>query len=147
MMRWALPGWVLALGTLVLGGCAGARYQVRADTLRYPVSLSPVLLGPDGQPVYVTEDLLEVGTFRVEQTHLGFFYSASGAAFDISDIVNREIEAKNGDGVVTLAIDNSGCGTNMLFPLTLLPFYPGCQVSVISGSVVRYVPSQTARNP
>jgi len=41
---------------------AGARYDVRADSARYPISFSPMLLGPGGEFLALGHELEEVGS-------------------------------------------------------------------------------------
>jgi hypothetical protein len=118
-------------------GCAGARYEVRADQARYPISMSPALPDSDGTILYVDHGLVPVGRFTEEVTKLGFFYGATGGTLDLSDVVNEQVAAHGGDGVADLAIDSRHCKTNWFFPFTLLPIWPGCESVIVTGVVVK----------
>ncbi len=130
----ALPG-VIAVA-LVLAGCAGAHYGISADRLRYPASLSPVLPDGQGKPLYLGEELHPVGEFSFSRTSVGFLYSVTGTAIDLSDNLNSEVERRQGEGIVLLSLRAGNCATSWSFPLTVLPFYPGCQNLTVTGTVV-----------
>lgn len=132
------PSLLLTLVAGLLGlGCAGAHYDVKADSARYPISLSPSLPDSSGNVLYLGEELESRGTFTVEGTELGVFYNATGGTVDLSEDVNREVKRRGGEGVVALSVTTSHCALNWLFPLTLLPIWPGCQGVEVKGTVVR----------
>lgn len=138
------------LATVVAFGCAGSRGEVRVDTARSPVSLSPVLLDRDGTPLYLGEDLSSRGELHLERKSYGTLYGAVGRDVEIGDAINQEVSAKGGVGVVNLKIEGRNCGLNWVFPLTVLPFWPGCQKFEITGTVVsrkdsRETPSDAVR--
>jgi hypothetical protein len=128
---------VLVVAAVALSGCAGARYEVRADSSAYPISLSPVLPDADGTLLYLGHGLEQLGTFTHNVSKLGVFYGATTGTLDISELVNREVSSRSGDGVVSLTLTNEHCALNWFFPLTLLPFYPGCEDVTVTGLVVR----------
>lgn len=64
-------------------------------------------------------------------------YGAIGSTWDISDAVNTAVAADDGEAVVALTLENKGCALNWIFPLTLLPFWPGCQNGDIHAFIVR----------
>lgn len=127
-----------------LCGCAGAQYDIGADRARYPISFSPALPDEKGQILYLGHELESKGSFEVSKIQFGFLYSAiaSSNLIDISDQVNEEVAKRGGEGVVALSVTTKNCFTNYLFPLQILPFYPGCQVSTISGTVVERKPNK-----
>jgi hypothetical protein len=119
-------------------GCAGARYDIAADHAKYPISFSPALPLADGTNVYLNHQLEPVGQFEFERTQLGWVWSlVASKPLEISDQINGEVAAKHGEGVVALSITNKSCVTNYLFPFPILPFWPGCQVVTVKGTVVR----------
>ncbi len=126
---------------LFLGGCAGAHYKISADRLRYPASLSPVLPDERGRPLYLGENLQPVGEFSFNRTSVGCFYSMTGEAIDLSDDLNREVERRQGEGIVLLSLRSGVCASSMFFPLTVLPLYPGCQNLTVTGTVVTRKPA------
>jgi hypothetical protein len=117
--------------------CAGTQTDITADRARYPISLSSVLVDEDGSPVYLGHELEEVGALRDESTKVGFFYGATGLDHDLSDAVNQQVEKAGGEGVVNLAVTSEQCALNYMFPLTIIPFWPGCLNNTITGTVVR----------
>ncbi len=131
----------LVVTSLMLAGCAGAHYRISADRLRYPASLSPVLPDGQGRPLYLDDDLQPVGEFSFSRTSVGFIYGLTGTAVDLSDNLNGEVERRHGEGIVRLSLRAGTCGSNWLFPLTVLPFYPGCQNLTVTGTVVTRKPA------
>ncbi len=143
-MRWrALLG--LFATALLLGGCAGSQYTISAHRLKYPTSLSPVLPDERGKPLYLDEDLQRVGEFSFSRTSVGFLYGVTGTSIDISHNLNGEVERRHGEGVVLLSLRTEVCASSWFFPLTILPFYPGCQNLTVTGTVVARKPA--AREP
>ncbi len=119
-----------------LGGCAGASYSVSADRLKYPASLSPALQDGRGKTLSLDDDLQPAGDFSFSRTSVGFLYGMTGTTIDLSDDLNREVEARRGEGIVRLALRPKLCASSWFFPLTILPFYPGCQNVSVTGTVV-----------
>ena len=72
---------------LMLAACAGSHYDISADRLNYPASLSPVLHDEQGKPCYLGEDLNSLGTFSFEMTSVGFLYSLIGTSIDPAEIM------------------------------------------------------------
>jgi len=133
------------VSSTALTGCAGARYEVAADHARYPLSFSPSLPDEKGKVVYLGHELESKGSFEFSTTQLGFLYGLTSAGtVDVSEKINEEVAKKGGEGVVALVVKNQNCFTNYLFPLPILPFYPGCQVVTVTGTVVSLKGSQTA---
>lgn len=131
----------LVVMSLMLAGCAGARYRISADRLMYPVSLSPVLPDGQGKPLYLNEDLQPVGEFSFSRTSVGYLYGMTGTSIDISDNLNGEVERRQGEGIVRLSLRSGICASSSFFPLTVLPFYPGCQNLTVTGTVVTRKPA------
>ena len=111
--------WSLILVILVLSaGCAGARYQVKADGLSYPVSMSGALPDQSGNL-------------------FGFLYGETGTDVDISEAVNARIRELGGDGAAAVTVTTANCGINYWPTLIALPFFPGCVSVHVEGHVVR----------
>jgi hypothetical protein len=127
-------GLLAALGLTT--GCAGARYDFAADHARYPISFSPALPDEKGTILYLGHELESKGTFEFQMVQFGFIYGLTGGTLDVSDRVNAEVAARHGQGVVALSVRNDNCFTNYLFPLQILPFYPGCEIVTVDGTVV-----------
>ncbi len=126
----------LAAAVFALTGCAGAHYRVSVDRLRYPASLSFALPNEQGKPLHMGRDLDPVGEFAFTRTSVGYLYGLTGTAIDLSDDLNREVETRRGEGIVRLAFRPKTCASSWFFPLTILPFYPGCQNLTVTGTVV-----------
>lgn len=130
--------FVIAWGVFAILGCAGVRYQVVAPSARYPISLSPTLPDSTGTIRYPGTDLDTVATFSADYTPVAMFYSAlSFLDVDLSDAVNRQVQGSQGQGVASLEVTTKACATNYFFPLTILPFWPGCQRVYVTGRIVR----------
>jgi hypothetical protein len=131
-----------------LAGCAGARYEVAASRARYPVSFSPAIPDSRGKVLYLGHELESKGSFEHSEIQLGFLYGwLASDPVDVSEKVNDEVLKQGGEGVAELAVSNRNCFTNYLFPLPLLPFYPGCQVVTVTGTVVVSKPGKVASAP
>jgi hypothetical protein len=131
---------VAALGALLACGCAGARVAVRADSARYPVSLSGVVRDGNGH-IYNRHTLTKVGSFRAHRTPIAMAYSTwtIPSTYDISDEVNLQVGSSCGEAIVNLAISvSNACTALNVFPvLNALPSWPGCAPVTITGDIVR----------
>jgi hypothetical protein len=137
-------GAAITASAAFIAGCAGARYDFGAEHARYPISFSPALPDDKGTILYLGHELESKGSFEFSTYKLGFLYSATSGTIDVSDQINAEVAKRGGEGVVALALRNTNCFTNYLFPLPLLPFYPGCQVVTVTGTVVSAKQSKVA---
>jgi hypothetical protein len=138
-------GGVVIVSCAALTGCAGARYEVAADHARYPISFSPSFPDETGKVIYLGHELESKGSFEFSTTQLGFLYGLTSAGtVDVSERINEEVAKKGGEGVVALVVKNQNCFTNYLFPLPILPFYPGCQIVTVTGTVVSLKGRQVA---
>lgn len=123
---------------LAASGCAGARTSVVADSALYPISMSRAVRDADGN--IVPEGHLEkVGRFHDESLAWGLVYSAVPLTprKDISGAVNEQMGATKGEAVVNVTIGAKNCVLNMIWPLTILPFWPGCTKIIVDGDIVR----------
>jgi hypothetical protein len=121
-------------------GCAGATYSVVLPTARYPVSLSRVLPDEEGRPLAVGEGLVSLGVFDLDSASVGILYALTGTTIDLSRQLNAQVERLCGEGIVELSLWPENSGFNALFPLTLLPVFPGSSGLHVSGRVVRRPP-------
>ena len=131
------------LGSLVaacaLSGCiAGGRTTVQFEDTQYPVSLSTTVFGSDGE-VLRPDAHDKVGTLKVDRRAWSLVWGAvpTRKFTDLSDEVNAQIDAVEGQAVVNLKIMARQCVGNYVIPLTLLPFYPGCVKLKIRGDIIR----------
>jgi hypothetical protein len=129
--------------TLNLCACVGSggKGAIRFDGLKYPVSLSPYLENDDGKSVG-TVDMDKVGNLRLAFNTWGIFYSLIplSGTLDISDAINAQIASSHGEGVASLKVVVDECLLNSLFPLNMLPFWPGCANVEVSGVIVKRRP-------
>lgn len=133
--------WALLILALCLAGCAGARASVVAPSVRYPVSLSQGMRGPDGH-LLSADEMKSVGHFHDERTAWGLVYSLVPLTphLDESDALNRQIAAAKGDAVIGLTTKSKTCALDWFFGFNFLPIWPGCARIVLDGEIVRYQP-------
>ncbi|HMF39991.1 MAG TPA: hypothetical protein VKQ32_04830 [Polyangia bacterium] len=128
-------------------GCAGARVNITAERARFPISMSDAVRDKSGE-LYGPPSFQRLGTFSVEATKIGILYSAvaPGSPLDISDAVNSQVTAVQGEAVIRLSVTVSeGCAFLNSFPvLNALPIWPGCVPITIEGEIVRRRPKPPA---
>ena len=134
--------------SLVAAGCAGARGNVRFDSLEYPASMSGYLYGPDDRTLSPLS-LQVVSEFEHGGRMWGVLYSwvPLTRSLDVSDAINREIEQAGGEGVINLSVTTDGCAINYIPALSLLPIWPGCADVTVAGEIVRRKSSRPTRYP
>lgn len=127
---------LLLLGALTctLVGCSGARGALRFDELKYPVSSSGYLYTSDGGKRLETVAPM---AFDVKVWGIGWSIIPLSGDVDVSDEINKQIVAVDGEGVVNLTVTTDNCGVNYVWPLNLLPIWPGCVAVEIQGTIVR----------
>ena len=135
----AIPAWVV-LVLAVAAGCAGARVTVTAERAAYPISMSDRVRDDSGR-LYERRELQTVGKLHADATRVGFLYSlvTPSSTIDISDAVNTQVAAAQGEAVVDLDVTvTEGCSILNEFPaLTALPIWPGCVPITVTGDIVR----------
>jgi hypothetical protein len=141
------PGLVVVLGVLLVG-CAGANVQVTAPSALYPISMSDTVRDDSGTLLDV-HSMKIVSGFHLEATRVGILYSGvmPHGTLDISDAVNAQVSAAQGDAVVRLSVTvEDSCNVlNTLPVLNAIPFWPGCVPVVLDGLIIRRrPPSQPA---
>ena len=142
MNRFAAASMFGAVLTLVAAtaGCAGARVDVTAERSRFPISMSDAVRDRSGE-LYGSPSLQRLAAFSVESTKIGILYSAvaPGSPLDISDAVNTQVTAAQGEAIINLSVTVSeGCALLNSFPvLNALPIWPGCVPITIEGVIVR----------
>jgi len=124
-------------------GCAGAGVEVTARRAAYPISMSGAVRDSTGA-MLDTRFLKIVSQFHVEQTRIGILYSGvtPRSTVDISDEVNSQVAAANGEAVIRLSITVDGsCSARNAFPvLNIVPVWPGCVPVSIDGLIVKRRP-------
>jgi hypothetical protein len=131
-------------------GCAGARVHVTAERSRFPISMSDAVRDRPGE-LYAPSSLQRLADFSVKSTKIGILYSgiAPGSPLDISDAVNTQVTAAEGEAIINLSVTVSeSCAVlNSVPVLNALPIWPGCVPIAIEGQIVRrrQNPSTTAQ--
>ena len=91
-----------------------------------------------------TRSLKIVSQFHVEQTRIGILYSGvtPRSTLDISDEVNSQVAATNGEAIIRLSVTVDGsCSALNAFPvLNIVPIWPGCVPVTIDGLIVKRRP-------
>jgi hypothetical protein len=124
-----------ALLTLAASGCWGSRSYVSAADVKYPVSLSSAVRGPDGR-VLRGDDIEKVATFRMEYTACRMLWTLipiKSGHRDISDEVNEQVARKGGEAVVNLSVESS---TTIWGVMTIVGVLPDCGKVRIKGDIV-----------
>lgn len=135
----------MTLAAFAASGCAGARGSLAFDQLRYPVSSSSYLYGPDEQVLDQTQ-LTSLTSFEVRQRLWGIFWSfipLSGTE-DISAAINQRIAEAGGEGVTNLSVQVENCGMNYVPFVNWLPIYPACTLVTVTGNVIKLADSASA---
>lgn len=127
----------------LVSGCAGASVEVTARRAAYPISMSGVVRDSTGA-MLDTRSLKIVSQFHVEQTRIGILYSGvtPRSTLDISDEVNSQVAATNGEAIIRLSVTVDGsCSALNAFPvLNIVPIWPGCVPVTIDGLIVKRRP-------
>jgi len=136
--------FLLSLGLIVAvdSSCAGASAHVRADTSRYPISMSPVVRDQNGM-LLERGHLVHVGQLSISSAKIAIFYTLlPPRTFDVSEEVNRQVAAVGGEAVVNFTVETTdGCDVLNFFPvLNILPIWPGCVPVAVWGDIVKRVP-------
>jgi hypothetical protein len=136
------PGLVLMLSWLLVG-CAGANVEVTARGAVYPISMSGIVRDNSGTLLDV-HSMKIVSGFHLEATRVGILYSGvtPHGTLDISDAVNAQVSAAQGEAVIRLSItvEDSCDLVNTLPVLNAIPFWPGCVPVVLDGLIVKRRP-------
>lgn len=123
------------LALLVLTGGCGARSYIRADTARYPVSLSSGVRGADGKLVD-PQTLRKTGEFHTDYTACRMLWTLvpiKSAHRDISDDVNQQVAAAHGEAIVNLSVQSAATVWNIM---TFVGVLPDCGKVDITGDIV-----------
>lgn len=123
------------LGLLVFTAGCGARSYLRADTARYPVSLSSGVRGADGKLVD-PQVLHKTGEFHADYTACRMLWTLvpiKSAHRDISDDVNQQVADAHGEAIVNLSVQSAATVWNII---TFLGVLPDCGKVDIKGDIV-----------
>lgn len=141
-----LPFATLFLSLLCGTGCAaGGHSQLTANQARYPISFSSYVRDADGALLHDGTTLHRVGQIDHEYSAYALAWGIAGlnTEEDISEIVNRAVEAAGGEAVVNLSVTAGSCGWNAFvywMPLYMVPAFPGCVNTRVQGDIVRRAP-------
>jgi len=128
---------ILALALLATG-CSGARSHVVADSARYPISLSDGVRDQDGK-LLPDEQKQVVGGFTYSYRAWGWLWrivSFTGD-HDISDAVNEQVAAANGDAIVNMSVKGEMCLWNLF---TIVGVLPDCSNVRVRGHIIKAAP-------
>lgn len=136
---------LLALSTIFLAGCAGARGVIELNSLAYPVSMSAYLYDQNNNIVAKEQALAVVDKFTYRKTAWGILWTLVPLSDDrdIADAINEKLKETGGDGIINLSLTAEECGFNIFsttFLLSVLPFWPGCVNVTVEGEIVRLSP-------
>jgi hypothetical protein len=124
-----------ALLTLAASGCWGSRAYVSAADVKYPVSLSSAVRGPDGH-ILSGGDIEKVATFHMDYTTCRMLWTLipiKSAHRDISEEVNEQVARKGGEAIVNLSVESS---VTVWGAMTIVGVLPDCGKVRIRGDIV-----------
>ena len=125
---------------LLLVGCAGGKCYVTAQELRQPASLTSALFDSAGN-VVIPDENQKVGHFSFQWRNWSMGWKhipLSPPSRDISGLLAKEIEARDGNGIVNLKIAVTSDAHGIA--ASALPLIPGYITVSVEGDVVN-VPS------
>jgi len=130
---------LLILFALLIIDCAGSRATIKLEKSVFPVSMSAFLFDANGNVLVKTRDLKVVGNFEYQKRFWGIFWSYGNFSddSDISEAINKEIQAKNGDGLINFTVESDWCLINTIPILGMLPFWPGCTIAKIKAEIIK----------
>ena len=134
---WLRTLFVLAMVSCSTG-CAAGSGTLRFKKLSYPVSMSPVLEDDSGK-LLGTYDLEKRGKFKKEVTFTNLIWGLvpTTGSVDLSAEINKKIRGVKGEGIINFSVTAIPCGSNFIFQLIIIPFWPGCTRVVVEGTIVR----------
>jgi hypothetical protein len=132
---------LLALAT----GCAGGRARLDFSGTQMPVSMSATVLDERGE-ILLPEDREVVGQVLVETKAWGIMWAAIPLTpkRDVSQAINDQVAAANGEAVVNLRVTGQQCGVNHAWILSTVPLWPGCSKIFVQGDIIRTRRSEPA---
>jgi hypothetical protein len=119
--------------------CAGTKSSIVAEDCSYPVSMSSLVYGPDGQPLH-REQLEEVGQFRFAYRSVHMFFTLiplSRNRFDLSAEMDAQIEQAGGEAIVELSVLGHGNPWIELAPVIGFGLLPAYSDVSVTGVIVR----------
>ncbi len=131
-------------------GCMGiSGGRIDFDGLKYPVSMSGSLYGPNDEVVKRGEGLEPVKGFEFTKNYWSTFYSIIplSRTSDIVEQMNKEIAEAGGDGMIYVSVSSDYSNLNHIFFLDLLPIWPGCSKIRVFGTIVKLVKTEADTGP
>ncbi|MCX4239421.1 hypothetical protein [Paraliomyxa miuraensis] len=127
-----------SIGLAILIGCAGGRTNLQFNEAKYPISLSPTVLGRDGLVLFPDERTV-VGQLHLEAKAWGIAWAAIPLRpnTDLSKELNSQVHKVGGEAVVNLRITSRQCGINHAWILSTIPLWPGCSRITVQGDIIR----------
>ena len=119
--------------------CASAKSDLKFSTVKYPVSLSPYLYGPNWEKLQAGKQLTSVSKFFYKQSYYSILYGWLPLSSEkkFNEYINQKIKEKNAKGMVNLSISSQMCGINNIIILNILPVWPGCTIMTAQGEIVQ----------
>lgn len=129
-----------AMITLILSGCGISGGRINFDDLKYPASMSGSLYGPTGDSIAHGTGLNPIQDFEHTKYLCSILYSIIpiSRSGDIIELMNKKIEAAGGDGMTYVSVSSDYSMLTSVFPLNLLPIWPGCSKITVKGTIVRF---------
>lgn len=139
--------FVILLGLMLFGlACTGGRKDLNLRHLRYPVSMSPAVYGPDGEVLGkgLLSGLKVVHKLKIRKRFYSFFWSQLRITREkpLANAINDTIRREGGEGIINFKVETEGCGWNVWgIRLGLIggivPLWPGCVDAVFTGDVIK----------
>jgi hypothetical protein len=126
--------------TAFLTSCGMSGTKITFDNLKYPASMSSTLYTPMGEVVEHGEGLNSIESFKHTQSLCSIFYSLIplSKSDEIIEQMNNKIKEVGGEGITNVVVKSEFSQLTAIFPLNLLPFWPGCTEITLSGIIVKF---------
>jgi len=125
---------------LFLPDCMFKYSRMGFKNLNYPVSMTPYIYDKNEKILVENEDLVIVRELGARQNLWGIFYGIiplGNGNKNIMHKINSQIQKSGGAGVINFTIASNECELLYLFPLSLLPVWPGCTRVVVRGDIIK----------
>jgi len=139
LSKWHKLNYAVMTCIFFSANCAGSQGALRFDRLDHPVSMSGFLYGRNNEILMKDIHMQEVGKFSLTQRQWSIGYSliplSSKDAVAIA--MNKAISDANGEAMVNLEVETTGCGWNSIPFLFVLPIWPGCSEVKLTADIIR----------
>jgi hypothetical protein len=129
---------IISLLIVILVNCSGGRAAIKLEKAQVPISMSPFLYSEDGKVLVKNKDLKVLGKFEYEKRFWAILWSHVRLSDDddVAEAINEQVNAKGGDGIISLLVESDYCGINAVPFLGILPIWPGCTKAKFQGEIV-----------